>query len=86
MYGNSAKCGHVKRRLTRGEPLTGKVLQFALEVLAESGGGTGDDFTDGIAEKLLTRTQLTDYELHLMVDVFLLHQRLGGNASIERTD
>ena len=32
-----AKCGHVLRRISNGEPLKGKVLKFALEVINESG-------------------------------------------------
>lgn len=62
----SAKCGHVKRRLLRGEPLQGKLLTFALDAIAD----------DGIAAKLQAGEKLSDYELHLMVDVYLLHRRL----------
>ncbi len=64
----SAKCGHVKRRLVRNEPLTGGLLEFAIEVVGES----------DIADKLRAGQQLTDYELHLMLDVYLLHKRLSG--------
>lgn len=64
----SAKCGHVKRRLVRKEVLTGKVLEFALGVV-------GDDSDIGI--KLKNGEQLTEYESHLMIDVFLLHTRLS---------
>ncbi len=64
----SAKCGHVKRRLVRGERLTGKVLEFAVSVVGE-----GSD----IASKLRSGQALSDYELHLMVDVYLLHKRLS---------
>jgi hypothetical protein len=63
----SARCGHVTRRLARKEPLTGKVLEFALEVVGDS---------DEIGAKLKAGEQLTDYELHLMLDVYLLHYRL----------
>jgi hypothetical protein len=34
----SAKCGHVKRRLNQGEPLTKKTLEFALSVIDEYNG------------------------------------------------
>ena len=62
----STKCGHVKRCLSQNEPLTGKVLKFALSVV------DGD-----IADKLKAGQPLSDYELHLMLDVYLLHKRLG---------
>jgi hypothetical protein len=63
----SAKCGHVTRRLRRKERLTGKVLDFAIEVAGEG--------TD-IADKLAAGVSLSDYELHLLLDVYLLHCRL----------
>ncbi|WP_460139653.1 hypothetical protein [Pseudomonas sp. S2_E01] len=70
----SAKCGHVKRRLNQNEPLEGKVLEFALDIVGE----TGDDFLNGIAEKLKAGEKLDDYEHHFMVDVLLLHVKLGA--------
>ena len=51
MRSESAKYGHVKRRLLRNERLTGKVLESALSVVGQ--GGTGDRRLDGIAEKLI---------------------------------
>ena len=62
----SAKCGHVKRRLKRNERLTGKLLEFAVSVA----------WDDEIARKLVAGEALTDYELHIMLDVVLLHVRL----------
>jgi hypothetical protein len=44
------------------------VLEFGLSVV-------GDDSEIGI--KLKNGQQLTGYELHLMLDVFLLHTRLA---------
>lgn len=64
----SAKCGHVKRRLLRDEPLTGELLEFALDLVRD----------DGIAAKLQAGQKLNPYELHLMVDVFLLHRKIGA--------
>jgi hypothetical protein len=55
--------------LVRGEPLTGELLQFALDLCGD----------DGIAAKLHTGESWSDYELHLMLDVYLLHRRLGAN-------
>src|SRR5688500_16761418 len=61
----STKCGHVKRRLVRDEPLTGELLEFALGLVPD----------DGTAAKLKAGQKLDGYELDLMVDVFLLHRR-----------
>ncbi|MGE0626721.1 MAG: hypothetical protein AB7O43_02780 [Hyphomicrobiaceae bacterium] len=63
-----ARCGHVKRLLARGEPLKGKLLQFALDTISD----------DRIAAKLIAGEKLDDYELHLMLDVYLLHRKLGS--------
>ena len=71
----SAMCGHVKRRLNQNEPLEGKVLEFALDYVV---GETDDDFLNGIAEKLKAGEKLDDYEHHIVVDVLLLHVKLGA--------
>jgi len=68
----SARCGHVKRSLRSGKPLKGDLLDFAIEV---AGGH------EEIIEKLKAGQQLGDYEMHLMIDVFLLHTRLGARPS-----
>jgi len=60
-------CGHVSRRLKSNERLRGNVLDCAL-------GAVNDEKT---AEKLRKGEPLTDYEKHLIVDVVLLHMRLG---------
>ena len=75
----SAKCGHVTRQLNRDEPLTEKVLEFALSVIDKSRKGTDDDMLSGMANKLKAGQQLSDYESHFMVDVLLVHKRTQGN-------
>lgn len=65
---HSARCGHVKRVLAKGERLTGDLLTFVLDM----------DIDDEIARKLQAGERLNDYELHLMLDVYLLHQKLGA--------
>jgi hypothetical protein len=65
----STKCGHVKRYLTQNQRLTGKTLEFALTVVGED---------SEVGEKLKAGTPLTDYETHLVLDVWLLHKRLSG--------
>jgi hypothetical protein len=64
----SARCGYVKRKLKQGEALEGDLLEFAVDTV---GGNTE------LAEKLKAGQQLSDYELHLMFDMYLLHARLA---------
>lgn len=74
----SARCGHVKRRLSRNEPLKGKVLEFALSIVEGDCRSPDDELLRGMAEKLKAGEALSDYEYHIMVDVLLLHVRLGS--------
>ena len=74
----SAQCGHVKRRLSRNESLEGKVLEFALSVIEGDESSSNDDFLSGIADKLKAGEKLSEYEYHIMVEVLLLHVRLGA--------
>lgn len=67
----SARYGHIKRRLRRNERLTGELLMLGLEAIGADNGPTGDSLRDGIASKLVAEERLDEYELHLMVDVFL---------------
>jgi hypothetical protein len=71
----SAQCGHVKRRLRAGEPLKGKVLQFALSIIDQS----SNPLEMGIAKKLNAGEPLGEYEYHVFVEVVLLHVRLGSS-------
>ena len=75
---HSARCGHIKRKLSRDEPLTGKTLDFALSVIATSRQGRNDESLDEIAKKLMKGTPLTEYENHIVVDVILLHSMIKG--------
>ena len=70
-----AKCGHVKRRLKRNEPLTCKVLEFSLEVLSPSPGGSPHELNEEISRKLKVGQPLSAYEAHWFVDVILVHMR-----------
>ena len=74
----SAKSGHVKRRLRRNEPLTGTVLEFALGIIES---GPPDDLCNGMAAKLKAGQPLSDYECHILLDVWLLHLRLSSAAA-----
>jgi hypothetical protein len=76
----SARIGHIKRRLLRDEVLTGKHLELALDILGN--GDSGQNQIDQIARKLEAGETLDAYVLHIMVDVILLHARLGGASSL----
>lgn len=71
----SAKCGHVKRQLMQGKPLTGELLEFALGCMNE---GSGHKLLDEISRKLRSGDQLTEYESHIFVEVILLNVRLNA--------
>ena len=60
-----ARCRHVKRRLKKGESLTGKTLELALEYAQD----------DEVARKLEAGEELSEYEYHVLVEVALLHAR-----------
>jgi hypothetical protein len=72
---SGARCGHVKRLLNQGKPLTPELLEFVLDGMNEN---TGDQLLDGICRKLRAGESLSDYEHHIVVDVLLLHMRLHG--------
>ncbi len=75
----------VKRKLNAGEPITGELLDFALDLVPDPGPNPSksEEVWVSIAKKIKTGEKLGDYELHLMVDMILLHARLGA-ASKER--
>ena len=70
----SARCGHIARRLNAKQPLTGKVLTLALDIIDEMDHRGAE--VEAIREKIRTGAQLTDYESHVMVDAVLLNKRL----------
>lgn len=75
-----ANYGHVKRRLSRNEPLTGKTIELALDLVPYSvpPKDQNDKLFNSISDKLNAGEPLNEYEHHIMVDVLLLHARLGG--------
>lgn len=76
---HSARCGHVKRRILAGERLTGKTLEFALEVLESKAYYSSDpSFLQKITEKLKKGDTLDEYEVHILVDVILVHIKIAG--------
>jgi hypothetical protein len=75
----SVQCGHVTRQLLKnGGRLTGTVKEFALGVIGDPiGESENAKFCRGMADKLKADQPLSDYEQHFLVDVLLLHERLG---------
>ena len=65
---HSARCGHVKRRVFSGAPLTGKTLDFALDLLSTAHERSSDpQMLDEMAKKLVAQIPLTKYEQHIFV-------------------
>lgn len=70
-----ARYGHIKRCLNKNKPLTGSMLEIALSLV---GDGTQENELDmSIVNKLKAGQPLSEYELHIMTDVRLLHARLS---------
>lgn len=72
-----ASYGHIKRKLNKNEPLTGKNLELALELVDVIGDDEHSKFLRNVGVKLKAGQPLDEYEHHIMVDVLLLHVRLG---------
>ena len=72
-----ASYGHVKRRLLKNEPLKGKTLELALDLVDVNGDDDLSKMGRNIGTKLRKGQPLDEYELHVMVDVILVHARLG---------
>lgn len=71
-----ARLGHIKRRLRNGEPLKGALLEIALDI-AFTKSNDENDLGNVISKKLEAGKKLSEYEHHIFVDVFLLHERLS---------
>lgn len=73
----SAKCGHIKRRISADEPLKGKTLVFALELL-KSESFSDNDMIKTISEKIKKGDNLSNYEKSILEDAILTHAKLSG--------
>jgi len=60
--------------LNQGEPLEGEILEFALSIVE----GSDDALLVEISRKLRAGEELDEYEHHILVDVLLLHVKLGA--------
>lgn len=77
----SASYGHLTRRLDNREPLTGRTLELALNLVTPDPSAEKSSFTDqlnGMVIKLKSGEVLDEYEAHLIIDVLLVHERLRG--------
>lgn len=68
----------VKHCLSNNEPLTGEILEFALELVDAEGDDEQSKFVRNIGIKMKAGEPLDDYEHHMLVDVIMLHAQLGS--------
>lgn len=71
----SAKCGHVLKAIKSQKPLSKKTLEFALQVIDEQERSSNDNTE--LKRKLINGIPLSDYEIHIMEEGYLLHKKLG---------
>lgn len=60
----------------KNEPIKGLLLGVALEIIHKSYGGGDKNFLDDLKEKIMSGKELTDYEIHIFVDVLMVHRSL----------
>ena len=70
----SAKCGHLTRKIMAGKDLSGSSLDLAIDIICSS----SSEWAHELGRKLVRHEKLTDYEKHLMLEVLLLHAKLGA--------
>jgi hypothetical protein len=68
----------IKRCLSSNEPLTGKTLELALDLVDVHGDDDNSRLIRNIGVKMKAGQQLNEYEHHLLVDVLMLHAQLGS--------
>lgn len=73
-----ASYGHLTRRLKKNEPLKGKTLELALELTAVHGDDELSRLVRNMRVKMQAGQPLDEYEYHIMVEVLMLHSRLGA--------
>ncbi len=72
----SAKCGHVLKAIRSKKPLSKKTLEFALQVIDEQGNFSDTDLE--LKRKLINEIPLSDYEIHIMEEGYLLRKKIEG--------
>jgi len=76
----SATLSSISKKLSRGESLKDDELDHALSLVYDNANSENKetaDFYSGIYNKLIAGEKLGEYELHMVVDVLILHKRLG---------
>lgn len=68
----------VKRCLSNNEPLTGRTLELALDLVDVHGDDEQSLFVKNIGVKMKAGQALDEYEHHVLVDVLMLHAQLGA--------
>ena len=69
----SAKCGQLTRKIMADEDLSGSSLDLTIDIICSS----SSEWAHELGRKLVGHEKLTDYEKHLMLEVLLLHAKLG---------
>lgn len=72
-----ASYGQLKRRLIKNEPLTGKTLELALDLVTVDRDDEFSRFLKNIGVKLKAGQPLGEYERHIIVDMLLPHAQFG---------
>lgn len=73
---SAAIYGNIKRRLERNEPLKGKSLELALEIVDLHGEDELSILAKKISLKITTGQSISEYERHIMLDMLMVHHRL----------
>lgn len=76
------QCAEVKQRIKQNVPLKEELLDFAISIITQVRKAEGNVLLDGMIEKLRAGKPLEDYERHILIDVLLLHTRLGAAAKV----
>ena len=67
----------ISKSLGNKEPLTGKALELALELVDIKGDDEQSKFIKNIGVKMKAGKPLDEYEYHIVVDVLMLHAKIG---------
>lgn len=75
---NNSVYDDAKRCLSNNEPLTGKTLELALDLVEVQGDDEQSKFVRNIGVKMSAGQPLDEYEYHILVDVLMLHAQMGA--------
>lgn len=72
--------------ILKNKPIKGLLLGVALEIIHKSYGGGDKKFLDELKEKIMSGKELTDYEMHIFVDVLMVHRSLDEEENTIYSD